>query len=219
MSLYAVAIRYLVGSQKMQMGLHYRDADVFPVDLDVRTACQQLGAKVRDSVIVSVMGQTRLENFMAAGVNFTHVAVNRLDANTHKPEMLSAVEVPVNIVISALNAGEMGAPEITAILNFKAGTRSISPTDYEPKRGYIAIGPIPASRYLPNGQLKSDSLQALDNFGAALIAPLDIGGGFVVKPIIVGKHKILGVTQLGFSDIADTSPRPTITWRRSRSGV
>lgn len=215
MSLYSANVRYDYKGQQMQIGFQYRDTSPLPVGLDARTACIQLGEAVRDNLVAAVVGQSRLADLVAKDVNFTAVSVNRIDANTWLPELLAPVEVDMGFT-SWTSSPAADSPATVAILRVSGGIRSLSPLDYEPKRGYKCIGPVPGSYSLPDGTLTNSYMSSLDDFGAAVSAVLDMGAGFTATPVIFGKRNILGAVQRGFADIVDTSPKSTLSWRRSR---
>lgn len=216
MSLYRVAINFTFQGQAMCNVLWYRDANLIPLAIDVPTAQQQLAEAVRDEVVLGgVVGETRLANILPTAVTLDDVTAQRIDANSYLPEV-SAPSV-ANIGLPALASGTPAASPVCAIMKLVCVAKTITPTDYTPAGGYLAIGPLLSAWVGNDNEIAGGALDSFQGFGASLVKTLDMGAGFLAKPIRVGKGKNgLGITVRGFNDIQNASVRNRWSFRRSR---
>lgn len=216
MSLYRVAINYSRSGQSMCNVLWYRDGALIPLGLDAITAQQTLADEVRDNVVLGgVIGQTRLADILPSTVTIDDVTSQRVDANTWLPEV-SAPSVS-NISLAGLASGTAAADPICAIMKLTCAASTLTPIDYTPGHGYLAIGPLLASWVGNDHELAGGCLDSFQAFGAALVGEIDLGGGFVAVPIRVGRGKNgLGIRVRGFNDIQNASVKTQWSYRRSR---
>lgn len=217
MPIYRVNVQYSFLGQPMENVLWYRDGGS-TVGLDPVVACAELGERVRDNIVISQAGQTRLMDIWPRGVQAEVVEVSYLSAPNLDPLLSAPVLTNIGAAVSALNAAAY-APEAAAIIRLNCGIGTVNPLDYTPRRGYFCFGPLAEDATLENGQIAAGFATALANFSAALLATQDIGGGFTAVPIRVGRGRNgVGTLVNGFSDIVSASVRSDATWRRSRSG-
>jgi len=216
MSLYRVAVNYSFDGQSMANILYYRDQFVAPVGLDALTAQQGAAEAVKANVVLGgVVGETRLANILPTAVLLENVTAWRLNANTHLPE-LSGPSI-ANINLAALAAGAPGAPAICAIMRLTCPAVTITPTDYTPGAGYLALGPLLNGWIGSDGAIAGGALDSFEGFGASLIETLPIGGGFNIVPIRVGRGRNqVNQVVLGFNDVSGAAVKPLWSFRRSR---
>lgn len=217
MSLYKAVIGYTYEGQKMANILYYRDAGS-TILLDAVLAQQQLADAIRENVVLGgVIGQTRLADILPNECFLDEVRVQRISATTFKPETNSPSVS--NIGLPSLYGDDAQSPMICAIMQLVCPASTLAPTDYTPKGGYLAIGPIAKTATDKNGVLTQTQQGYFNNFGAALVQTLDMGGGYLAKPIRIGRGKnSLGFTVNGFNDIQNASVRAKSSFRRSRGG-
>lgn len=103
---------------------------------------------------------------------------------------------------------------------------NIEPTGLEngwfpPKRGYIALGPVPDSKIDENGNIEGADYAALNTAVQVLASNLE-GSLFDWEsyyPIRVSTRKVAGVLTLrGWADVSSVSLRHKTSYRRSRVG-
>ncbi len=216
MPLYKATVGYSYFGQVMANILWYRDTGNL-IGLDGVAAQQGLADAIKNDVVLGgVVGQTRLGDILPNEVRFDEVRVQRVDPVTFLP--ITNAPAVSNIGLNGLFGDDAGSPGLVAIMNLRCPVTTLAPTDYTPSSGYLAIGPIPESAVENTGNLTSTYAGYLDNFGAAVKAVLDIGGGFTATPIRAGRGKNgLGNLTNGFADILSTSIRQKVSFRRSRN--
>lgn len=228
MAILKASIRYSFVGQPMVNTLWYRTVPDNPLGIDYATAAQGLGAWVRDNVVLSAAGQTRMIDILPKGVNFDFVEVQAYAPPVfpllNPTELLNApVVTQVNASTSALNS-EAYAPEVVAIIRLICETVAFTPGVYTPRGGYIAFGPLPQDVTLENGVITSGYQTSLSNFSAALLAQASLGGGFVADPCRVGVGRILDVggaevVAWGFANVGSAAVKSKASWRRSRNSA
>jgi hypothetical protein len=217
-----VVSQYL--SQEFMNSLWYETIPSDPVGIDYVAAARGLGEWVRDTLIVSALGETRWVNLVPADTSISRVSVmayNPPPLGTSNPvELLTA---PQDVAVNALSANpgfSAFAPQATYILRLRCAAQTLNPLDYTPPGGYLAIGPAGEASVFSSGELDAGTVQALNNFGAGLLAVAQLGSGYTAAPVRVGARRRgnpLGVATYGWSRITSVAASTRVSWRRSRT--
>lgn len=216
MPLYKVTIGFQYGSRPMANILWYRDTGSL-IGLDGVAAQNGLADAVKNNVVLGgVVGETRLADILPNEVQLTEVRCQRVDAVTFAPITNAPSVSTVNL--PALFGEDAGITGGIARLKILCPVSTLAPTDYTPKGGFLAIGPIPESAVENTGNISTVYQGYLNNFGAAVKTVQPIGAGFTATPIRVGRGKnALGNLTNGFADILDVAAALRASFRRSRN--
>lgn len=216
MALYKAVIGFDYLGQKMANILYYRDGGN-ELLVDGVTAQEKLAEEILQNVVLGgVVGQTRLGDILTNECVLDEIRVQRINAVTFAP-LTNAPHVE-NINLVGLSNGDAATPGHVAIMRLICPATTIAPTDYTPKSGYIAIGPLRKDATTTNGLLTADSQTAFGQLSAALVQTLTDSGGFEYKPIRVGRGKnALGNMTNGFNDVQSASINIKTSFRRSRN--
>lgn len=129
----------------------------------------------------------------------------------------------VNVLETGVLADPTDGPAICAIIKYRLEpTTIVGNGPKPPKRGYIALGPIPSAWINNSGQIDgilfTDPMSKLNQFADALGANLtSILPPVVWFPIRVHQDKVLGILRItSFADVSGATCRRRTSFRRSR---
>lgn len=147
-----------------------------------------------------------------------------IDATVHDetfaPLTGTPLVYPVDEVGSYASADSVG-PALCAIVSFSVSpVYNFIPVNKPPKRGYLALGPLPEDAVDNTGLLAAGyrTGSAMTDFLTKLFDPLtNLAPPGMFYPVRVSARMILGVFNFGgYSEIVDAVCRPRASFRRSR---
>ena len=207
MGFYRADLRMTYRGQAMQNTLWYRDRDPFSGDLIEQAAL--LGEKL-NAHFFPALGAV-LPTIIHETAHFDEWAVMPLEAIGFGP----ALSTPIVTVIDRDGSagGEVMLPANVGILRFVLRPGLITSGLYQPRRSYLAVGPLSEIHVDEDGRL-TDSVYGGWSDAAEVFA-LNVGtvagaGGWA--PVRYGNN---GTLQ-GFAEVDGCTPRRATSWRRSR---
>lgn len=207
MGYYRADLRSSYRGQEMQNTLWYRDRDPFSGDLIDQAAL--LGEKLNDHFFPA-LGAV-LPTIIHEDATFDEWAVMPLEAVGFGPAL--STPIVTSIGRSGVAGGEPLLPANVGIIRFVLRPGLITGGLYQPKRSYLAVGPLSEVHVDDDGRLTDDVFSGWND--AAEVFALDVGtvlgaGGWA--PVRYGSN---GVLQ-GFAELDGASARRATSWRRSR---
>ena len=210
MGFYRADMRYSYAGQYMQNTLHYRDRDPFTGDLV--TQSQLLGEKLNDHFFPDLLGQW--QSVYPTSAQLIEWAIMPYDQATFGPALSS----PVLVSIGKNGNGDDAVlpPGMVVIMRFLLRTAVLTSGLYQPRRSYLAIGPVAESHVDENGILEPSSRDWFNVLGTIFAGNVGTAGGVGGwAPVRFGE----GPAPLhlrGFAEVDGCTVRSTASYRKSR---
>lgn len=207
MGFYRADLRGTYEGQLMQNTLYYRDRDPFSGDLIVQS--ELLGSALNAHFFPAL--SALLPAVIPLGYHWDTWAIMPLTAVGFEP----ALATPVLVEIDRDSAGDANAlpPGNVVIISFILRNGPIGSGLYQPRRSYIAVGPVAEPNVQNDGRLNSGALggynDLADLFAENVGTVAGVGGW---APVRYGNNGLLQ----GFAELDGAAARPVVSYRKSR---